>query len=342
MSMTFKPVPFLLMAALLASCGSRETQKTQQAAVKVSVLKVSASQLPRELSYSGSIEPDNTAEIGFAVPGVVNSIAVEEGQTVKQGQLLASLDATEYSNALAIANAGLEQAEDMYNRLNELYQKNSLPAKDYIDIKTKLAQARANKQINAKRIADSRLYAPISGIITARKIERGSAAAPGMPAFTIVKTDMVYAKAAVPESEVGALSHGGIATVYIPTLADSVNGKVTIINPQADATSRTYNVKIKLNNNNGRLLPGMLTEIKVNTGTVVNNITIPATAVIRDADDITYVFVTNPQQKAVRKRITVGGLTGKNEVVVTDGLKEGEQLIVAGLSNLKDGSAISL
>ncbi len=342
MSMTYKTVSFLIMAAMLAGCGNKAVQQEQQAPVKVSVFKVSTSDIPREFSYSGTIEPDNTADIGFAVPGVVNSILVEEGQTVKQGQLLAAIDATEYSNALAIATAGLEQAEDMYNRLNDLYQKGSLPAKDYIDIRTKVAQAKANKQISAKHISDSRLYSPISGIIAARKIERGSAAAPGVPAFTIVKTDMVYAKAAIPESEVGSFKQGTIAKVYIPTLQDSVSGKITIINPQADAVSRTYNIKIKIPNSNGSLLPGMLANISINTGKSLSSLTVPATAVVRDADDITYVFIAGTQHKAIRKRITVGALTGKNEVVVTTGLQGGEQVITTGLSNLKDGASINL
>lgn len=340
--MTYKPVSFLVLTTLLAACGSKEVQQEQQAPVKVTATKVSYNDMPQTFTYSGTIEPDNTADIGFAVPGVVNGILVEEGQNVQQGQLLATLDATEYSNALAIANAGLNQAEDLYSRLHDLYQKGSLPAKDYIDIQTKLAQAKANKAISAKHIADSRLYAPISGIISARKIERGSAAAPGVPAFTIVKTDMVYARASVPESEVGAIPRGGSAKVYIPTLQDSVEGKITIINPQADATSRTYNIKIKLSNNNGRLLPGMLADIRVNTGRSANNLTVPATAVVRDADDLTYVFITNGQRQAVRKRVTVGALTGKNEVVITTGLQGGEQVITSGLTNIKEGTTVSL
>ncbi|QJB32954.1 efflux RND transporter periplasmic adaptor subunit [Chitinophaga oryzae] len=340
--MTYKPVSSLILATLLAACGSKEVRQEQQAPVKVTATKVSYHDMPQTFTYSGTIEPDNTADIGFAVPGVVNGILVEEGQQVQQGQLLATLDATEYSNALAIASAGLNQAEDLYGRLHDLYQKGSLPAKDYIDIQTKLAQAKANKAISAKRIADSKLYAPITGIISARKIERGSAAAPGVPAFTIVKTDMVYARASVPESEVGAISRGGSAKVYIPTLQDSMEGKITIINPQADAASRTYSIKIKLSNSNGRLLPGMLADIRLNTGRSANNLTVPATAVVRDADDLTYVFITNGQRQAVRKRVTVGALTGKNEVVITTGLQGGEQVITSGLTNIKDGTAVSL
>jgi len=339
MKLISKSIPILILVAVLISC-AKEEKKSEPVSIKVDILKISKSNYFQELTYSGTIEPENTAQIGFSVPGVINNISVEEGQTVKEGQLLASIDATEYSNALAIANAGLEQAEDMYNRLNGLYEKGSLPAKDYIDIKTKVAQAKANKSINAKRIHDSHLFAPMSGIITSKMIERGSMAAPGVPAFVIVKTDIVYARISVPESEVGALKNGMEAGVFIPTTGDTVKGKITIINPLADAVSKTYSVKIKLINSTGKILPGMITNVKINTGKRVDVITVPATAVVRDADEITYLFVSNAENKAVRKRVTVEGITGENQLIVK-GLQDGDKVVIAGQSRLKEGSALT-
>lgn len=331
----------LLSILLLAGCKGKQETPAAPAPIKVTILPVQQSNRLQELSYSGSIEPENIAQVGFAVPGVINNITVQEGQMVTQGQLLATIDATEYANALSIADAGLEQAEDMFKRLSELYQKGSLPEKDYVDIKTKVAQARANKSINAKRIADSRLYAPMSGIVTAKLVERGSTAAPGIPAFTIVKTAIVYAKVAVPESEVGKLKTGMNATVFVPTLGDSAKGKIHIINPQGDASSKSYAVKILLNNNDRKLLPGMIANVSITPGNNEDIISIPATSVIRDADDITYVFVANDQHKAIRKRISVGTITGNQEVVVKEGLRIGDRVVIAGQSRLKDGTAIT-
>ena len=334
-----KSFPFICII-LLAGCAGQEEKELKAEPIHVSVQTTQQTNQLQQLTYSGTIEAENTAQVGFSVAGVINNVAVQEGQFVQQGQLLATIDDTEYSNALAIANAALEQAEDLYNRLNELYQKGSLPAKDYIDIKTKLAQAKANKSINAKHIADSRLYASMSGIITGKLIERGSTAAPGIPAFTIVKTDKVYAKIAVPESEVGNLKKSMQAIVYVPTLRDSVTGQVAIINPQADAASKTYSIKILLNNSRQQLLPGMLANILINPGITENAITIPATAVVRDADDITYVYVVNAQNKAIRKRINTGHITGKEEIIVTNGLQVGDKVVIAGQTRLKDGELV--
>lgn len=339
MKLIRKSLQLIILVIALISC-SKEEKKSPPAPIKVDVLKIIKSNHFRSLTYSGTIEPENITQIGFSVSGVVDNIAVEEGQSVKKGQLLASIDATEYSGALAIANAGLEQAEDLYTRLNGLYEKGSLPAKDYIEIKTRVAQAKANKVINEKHIHDSRLYAPITGIITSKTIEQGSAAAPGVPAFTIVKTDIVYARIAVPESEVGMLRNGMATHVFIPTLSDTMKGVITIINPLADAVSKTYSVKIKLVNVSGRLLPGMLGVIKINTSKRTDVTTVPATAVVRDADDITYLFVCSNKNRAVRRRIVVEGVTGENQLIVR-GLDEGEQVIIAGQSRLKEGSALA-
>lgn len=336
----FYLLSFLSLGLFIVSCNNAEAPKTAVAPVKVEVRQVAAETLQNELVYSGSIEAENTAMIGFAVPGTVNKIYVQEGEPVKQGQLLASIDDTEYRNALAIADAGLEQAEDMYKRLNGLYEKGSLPAKDYIDIKTKLAQAKANKTISQKRITDSRLYAPISGIISSRKIETGSTAAPGVPAFSIVKTDQVYAKFSVPETEIGKLSKNAAANIFLPTLDQSFNGKVAIINPQSDDISRSYTVKVKLPNPTQTLLPGMIAKVVLQNGGNHQAITVPATAVVRDADDITYVFVASNDSTATRKRITTTGITGNNNLIISAGIQPGEKIITAGQTRLSDGAAI--
>lgn len=335
----------LLLTVLIGASGCNNSKEASegrhQMPPKVTVKKISMGMETYRLNYSGVIEPDNTAHIGFAVPGVVNAVYVNEGQFVKEGQLLASIDDTEFKDALAITEAGLEQAEDMYRRLSSLYEKGSLPEKDYIEIKTTLAQAKANKSINAKRIADSKLHASISGIISSRSIEKGSSAAPGAPAFSIVKLDRVYARISVPESEIGSLKTGREADVTVPTLGQRFKGKIAIINPQADAISRSYTVKIQLSNADGALLPGMLTNIDINTDKSIAALRIPATSVVRDADDLTYVFVVGKNNRALRKRITASGVAGENEIIVTQGLEAGEELIVAGHTQLKDGSEIT-
>lgn len=331
----------LVMSGALLACGKKEEEKPKSTApTKVSVQEIVTGNQSEMLRYSGTVEAENSVQIGFAVPGVVASVLVNEGQMVKAGQLLATIDPTDYDNGLLIASAGLEQAEDMYARLNGLYEKGSLPAKDYIDIKSKLAQAKANKNMASKRVKDTKLYAPMSGIVTGKMIEKGAMAAPGAPAFALINTAKVYAKVSIPESEIGKISKGQTAQVSINTIHQRLTGKIAIINPMADPVTKSYSVKIQLENGQGKIMPGMIADAEIATGQQVGTITVPAKAVVRDADDITYVFVANGD-KVIKKRISATGLLG-DDVVIGEGLQSGDRVVVSGQTKLKDGSAISL
>ena len=328
------------LALLVIGCSEKKETVKEVAIPKVTVKKIKATEEKESLTYSGTIEADNTVSLGFSVPGRISKVNVQEGQKVKRGQLLAPIDQTTYKNAFDIANAGLEQANDNFKRLSGLYEKGSLPERDFIAVKVAVAQANANKNLAAKNLTDTKLYAPFSGIITAKMTEMGATAAPGVPAFTVMKTDKVYAKASIAESEISKLKMGTDAEVEIASLNETFNGKVAIINPSADAITRTFNVKVRLDNKDDKLLPGMISKLKINTGNTVNVITVPSESVVRDANDILYVFVVK-ENKAIKKRVSLGSFKG-NEVIVTNGLSIGDAVVIAGNKNLKDGQTVSL
>jgi len=330
----------ILIVPLAVACSHSQQEETKaNAPIKVAVREIAPQTRPEILHYPGTIEADNTVALGFSVAGRVNNVNVQEGQQVSQGQLLAEVEPEDYTNAFQIATAAEEQVADNFTRLQELHNKGSLPERDFIAAKSAMEQAQANVRIAAKRLADTKLYAPYAGIMSAKQIEKGASAAPGMPAFTMLKTDKVYAKAPIAESDISKLTPGKEVKVIIPVLNDSLKGTIAIINPQADNTSRTYAVKIRLDNSSKKLLPGMLTEMLVYTGGQQPTILIPANAVVRDADDITYVFVAS-DNKSIRKRVTLHGVTTDNEVVVQSGLQTGDRLIIQGQTRLEDGNPV--
>ena len=325
---------------LLNSCADKKETKQEEIAAKVSVKEITTTSENETLNYSGTIEADNTVSIGFAVAGRISNVVVNEGQRVQKGLLLASIDATTYQNAFYIAKASAEQDNDNYKRLNGLYQKGSLPERDFIAVKVAVAQANANKSMAAKNLSDTKLYAPFTGIITTKSAEVGATAAPSIPAFTIMKTDKVYAKASITESEIAKLKIGKAATVSIASLDKTFNGKVDILNPSADELTRTFNVKVRLNNSDNQLLPGMISTIKIETGNVVDVISIPSVAIVRNADNILFVYVAE-NGKAIKKRVTVGDFKN-NDIIITSGLKIGDKVLIEGQKNVKEGQAISL
>ncbi|MBD0776940.1 efflux RND transporter periplasmic adaptor subunit [Maribacter sp. ANRC-HE7] len=330
---------FITALLILSSCSEKKEKVKESKVLKVEITKIVSNTENETLSYSGTIEADNTVSLGFMVAGRVAEIYAQEGQKVKKGQLLASIEATSYKNAYDIADAGLELANDNYKRLDELYTKGSLPERDFIAVKVGLAQANANKNMAAKNLSDTKLYAPFAGMITAKLTEMGATVAPGVPAFTVMKTDKVYAKASISESEISKLKVGSEAQIEIPSMHKTFTGKVAIVNLSADAVTRTFNVKVRLDNSENQLLPGMISNIKIHTDNNQEVISIPAQAVVRDINDITYAFIVE-NNKAIKKRVDIGDFKG-NQVVITKGISAGDLLISKGYTNVKDGQEVT-
>lgn len=324
----------------LGGCASKDaTTKVSEKPPKVIIQTVARNSVRETLTYSGTLQSENITQLGFSVTGKVTEVNVQEGQHVAEGQLLGQVDAADYENALSIANAAYEQAEDNYKRSETAHESGGLTDRDLVVIRTTKDQAYANKKLAEKRLSDTHLKAPFSGVISAKLIERGATVAPGLVAFTIEKTDFLYAKASVPESEISKLQAGETALVTISNMQDTIRGTVSTINPQADANSRTFEVKVRIPNDGGKLLPGMIAGIQIATGKETQALTIPCGSVVRDADDLTYVFVVTGNNKAVLKRIKVDRLSD-NGIVVSAGLHEGDTIVAEGQNNLKDGQVV--
>ncbi|QJD97003.1 efflux RND transporter periplasmic adaptor subunit [Mucilaginibacter robiniae] len=338
---------YLNLVIILSSCSHKKEDDRSDAEASarapVEVLKITTTEDKQVLNLSGTIQSEKTAQVAFSVQGRVASVLTDEGQSVQKGQLLATLDPRDYQYQLEQANANLLQAKDTYERYKQLYEKGSLTPKDYVTAQSQYLMAQANKQTAAKRVSDTRLYAPISGTITGKMTEVGNQASPNAQAFTIEQMDHVNATMTIPESEIGNVMRNNNAKVTVPTLNQTFTGKVTSVNPQGARNSNTYRTKILLNNTSHQLLPGMIAEINLQTNHKAQYITVPPKAVVHDQDGLSYVFLVDSgaQTRAIRRRITVGQAVG-DAISVVDGLRSGDLLIVEGQYRLKDGQSVQV
>jgi membrane fusion protein, multidrug efflux system len=327
----------ILAASLLGG------KKPEAIAQTIPVLVRLASTVDRSdvIVVSGDVEASRSGNVGFQVPGRVTQVWPEEGQVVQAGQPLAQLDTTQYHLQLVMATAATRQAEDQFKRLQQMYDQQGVPPADFVKIETGVAQARAQQSLIRQSLSDTRLVAPISGAIARRGIEVGEQAAPGMPVFTIIATDPVQVRAGIPEAEIGRIRVGQTAEIRIPALpTKKFEGRVKLVGVAADPSSRTYNVKITVPNPGHLLRPGMIAEARIRQEGRVSTITIPASAVVRDGEGATQVFVYRPADKRVyARRVTVGSVYGK-EVEVTAGLTANDQIVVGGQHRVREGSQV--
>ena len=331
-------ITLLIGAGLLSAC-KQESKPAETGPVKVTTEKVAATTLSGGQEFSGTVEEENGASLSFATAGTIKQIFVTEGQMVAQGALLAEVDPTTAQNAYNAALAMREQAEDAYARMKQLHDAGSLPEIQWIEVQSKLRQAVSSEQIARKGLADCKLYAPFGGFVAQKLAEVGQNAMPGVPVMKLVKIGQVKVKIAVPETEIAAVKRGDAVEVEVQALGGRrFTGKVTEKGVEANALSRSYEVKVSVANPKGELLPGMVCSAFLGDAADRQAIVVPGRIVLLDSDNRTFVWL-NEGGKAVKRYVTVGEQTARG-VVVSSGLSEGDAIITEGWQKVSEGMAV--
>jgi RND family efflux transporter MFP subunit len=204
-----------------------------------------------------------------------------------------------------------------------------------------LRQAEAQRGYEQKRVADTRLTAPISGVIARRLADPGKITAAGYPVYVILDLQRAKVRVGVPEAEIGKLRTGQTASVLVPSLENrAFPGVVEMVGYAADPVSRTFSVKIDVANPLLELRAGMVAEARIETGVRVRAITLPAEAIVRDPQGATQVYVYfSDQRRAHLRRVETGTLIEK-AIEISKGLQGTEQIVIAGQQFLTDGAPV--
>jgi RND family efflux transporter MFP subunit len=351
-------VLFSLPLIFFIACSSQHNAERGPAPIPVALGSPRWVQDVQTVPVSGSVvSPNAPSNVSFLVAGRVTQVIPREGEYVKKGQLLASLDPTDYRLAANASSAQVEQArvaflraEDEYNRMKSLYESKSLAPNDFQKFKAlrdsarqQLEQASAGDQISRKHLSDTTLHAPIDGFITRRSIEPGEMASPGRPVFEIARLDPVEISVGVPETDVHMVKIGQKAVVTVPALpGQSFTGTVRVINVAADPNTRTYMTRISVPNPKHILRVGMVAEAKIRGDQKINIMLLPGEAVVRDPQGATTVFVYYADQRRVYARRVDTGSVYDTAIEVKKGLTGGESVVTSGQDKLRDGVLVSV
>ena len=195
----------LSVVFVLSGCSGSQKEGRDSKEIPVEIVKVAKTVPADTRNYVGTVEEVVSSSISFQVMGNVERVLVGEGQKVREGQLLAVLDKATLENAYNASAASLRQAEDAYARMRTLHENKSLPDMKWVEVESKLEQARSMERISRKNLEDRNLYAPFGGVIGKRMVEAGENVQPGQPVFSLLRIETVNVKIAVPENEVATL-----------------------------------------------------------------------------------------------------------------------------------------
>ena len=333
----------LWLIPFLTGCQGNEEKLKVHEPVKVKVVSVQTETYASPKRYSGTVEEKNGTSLSFATAGTVQTIHVRLGQQVNAGQLIATLDPTSTQNSYQAAQAVLEQAEDAYRRMKELHDKGSLPDMKWVEVQSKLEQARSMEQIAKRKLDDCKLYAPFPGIIAEKSMEAGENVAPGMSVARLVTASSLVVKISVPETEMNSVQTGQKAEMTIKSLeGETFIAQVIEKGVVANPLSRTYEVKLKLEKSDEAIMPGMVAEVSLRPYKTDSRNLCVIPAHIVQIDERNQSFVWSVKDGKAHKSIIVCDEYMADGVIVSSGLSANDSIIVEGQQKVCEGTEVTL
>jgi RND family efflux transporter MFP subunit len=334
----------LLAAALaLSACGSGDgAEKKATEAPVVTVAAVTRDGAAGTVRASGMIGYQRETTLSFKVPGIIARIGVDEGDNVRAGQSLASLNLTEYSANVSESEASLRTAEAQLERAKTLFEKGLVAQARLDDAQLAVDRARAARQATGFNRAQGVIVAPASGVILRRSAEPNQNVGAGQPVLMLGETNSgLIVRAGVSASDASRIKVGDSAVVRIANAPNRV-GKVTRIAAKSDATTGGFDVEIGVTPADG-LRSGLVaeTDIAASGGGAAGPIRAPVLALLDARADQGVVYVVDAQGIARRRAVQTVGVDA-DSVLIVAGLEPGERVISSGAAYVRDGQTVSI
>lgn len=330
----------------------------------VGVATVQHADIPVTLEALGTVTPAATVTVRPQVSGVLQQLHFEEGQMVRRGDLLATIDPRQFEMALMQATGQRQRDEaQLANARLTLKRYETLLSQDSIARQEVDTQAALVKQLEAAVVADranegtarlnlgyTRIVAPISGRVGLRAVDPGNVVSPGDTSGLVVITQMdpIDVVFAVPQDRVpevltrrrtgGAMPVAALDRSRTDTLA---TGSFSTLDNLVDTQTGTVRAKARFANTEARLFPNQFVNVRLQLRTLEGALVVPVTA-LRHGNAGDYVYVLNEADRTVSLRPVTRGLGSTDKVQIAKGLEAGERVITEGADRLRDGAKVTL
>ena len=331
------------VALLAASCGNQSRNAGAEAAgtpaeapvPNVEVTLATARDVSQESVYSSSVEAYATNNIMPQQGGRIRKINVEVGDFVSRGQILAEMDRLQLDQLqLQIQNDEIE-----YARLKGLFEEGGISQSDFEAAELGFKVRKSNY---ANLEENTILRSPISGYVTARNFDKGDMFAMTAPLFTVQQVTPVKLLVGISENEYTKVKKGDTVTLTVDALPGrSFTGRIQRLYPTINPLTHTFNAEVLVPNTDRALRPGMFARVKVVFG-VNHRIVLPDKAIVKqEGTGQRYVYVVNEDQTVSYLPVGIGRHMDA-EYEITEGLTEGQTVVVKGQTILRDGMKVNI
>jgi len=338
----------------ISSNKDRATKMSQSKAVTVQVATVETRDITPRVEFSAGLEPIWSTDISAKVDSRINTLSVSEGDIVKAGTVVATLDTNELAaqvlqaqGNLAVVQSNLEQAELDYNRYSALASQGAVSAQLLDNARTKrdaavgqVRSAQGSVSLVQEKLDNANVVVSRDSVVTKRYVQSGTFTRAGAPIITVADLTTLLVKATVGESQIADLAVGSIVKVQVDALrGQEFNGVITRISPVATLPARTFTAEISIANEQGLLKAGMFAKVGVGTKVHPNALVIPESALVMREDQKT-VFVVGVDN-IVQQRVLKLGFVGGAIAEVLEGVNQGETIVIEGQNKIKDGAEVT-
>ena len=364
------------LAFISAGCGGTETAGPAvepRAPAAVAVAPVKGVDEPVIIEATGSFQADESSDVAPESSGRVTHTPVDVGQHVAKGAVLIRIQAVDANLRLQESRASLERAEanlklaESQNTLaqttarrNEALLKGGLipqttadeartqaetSANSVLVARATVAQSRAQLALAEKAVNDVVVIAPFAGYVSARSVAAGEFVQPSTAVVTLLRIDPLRLQLTIPSVQAGAIAAGQAVIARVDAFpGKTFEGKISAVNPQIAAESRSFVVEARVPNPGGQLKPGMFAVASVNQGRTERAMLVPKRAVVEDVNTNSFrVFVVDKENIA---RVRVVQLAARqnqaDSTKILTGIKEGERVATSNLADLYDGAVIQV
>lgn len=367
--MKIKHILFIVSVILITSCSENKQAKLQNLKLKRDKLNVEIAELSKEVSKNtndnnikyvnikktkkiefkhfvevqGNVESDNNILIPAQAGGVVEKVFVDEGDKVIIGQLLAQVDGKIIQSSIDELTTNLNLATTVFKRQQRLWAQK-------IGSEIQFLQAKNSKESLEKKLITLNeqykktfVYSSIDGNIDAVMVKEGEAVKMNAPAFRLIQLSKLKIKASLSERYINNVKKGDIVDVSLPSINKSFTYKIEAVSQLIDPYNRTFSIEINIPKSLKGVKPNMMAVLKINDYTNKEAFVVPVN-IIQKVDGKSFVFIAknNNGKWYAKKQMIKTDVYYKNNIEVTQGLKENENVIIFGFQELSDNQKINI
>ncbi len=352
----------LAVLVTFVGCAKEAPSARRSNTVPVKLTEARLENLPLRLKALGTVTPLNTVAVRSRIDGELVRVLFEEGQTVKQGQLLAEIDPRPHEVALAQARGAeqenqvqLQNAEMELARFKDLLAKNYVSQQQLNNQEALVRQLRARLETSSAAVASAklqldytRIVAPIDGRLGLRKVDPGNLIRSSDPEglVTITQVQPIGVVFTVPETEVGEVldAHRSKQAPVVEAWDRReqellASGQLASLDNQIDTTTGTLRLRAAFANQNNELFPNQFVNVRLHVRTITDAVVIPSAAV-QFGSRGNYVYVVKEEKASLR--VVKLGPADNDRLVIEEGLEAGEQIVLEGFERLREGATVRI